>query len=76
MQVGLIGLGAMGNAMANNLLKAGFALSVYNRSSANAKALAAEGASWATTPAKAAQVYVVITMLANGAAGRERRIRR
>lgn len=68
MQVGLIGLGAMGNAMGNNLLKAGFALSVYNRSSAKAEALAAKGASRVTTPAEAAQGGVVITMLANDAA--------
>jgi len=37
MQVGVIGLGAMGSAMANNLLKAGFTLRVYNRSPAKAE---------------------------------------
>jgi 3-hydroxyisobutyrate dehydrogenase-like beta-hydroxyacid dehydrogenase len=54
--------------MANNLLKAGFALSVYNRSSAKAEALAAKGASWVTTPAEATQGDVVITMLVTDAA--------
>jgi 3-hydroxyisobutyrate dehydrogenase-like beta-hydroxyacid dehydrogenase len=68
MQVGFIGLGAMGNAMANNLLKAGFALSVNNRSRAKAEALVAKGAALAKTPGEAAQGDVVITMLADDAA--------
>src|SRR5512137_2541222 len=68
MQVGFIGLGAMGNAMANNLLKAGFALTVYNRSRAKAEALVAKGAALAKAPAEAAQGEVVITMLAHDAA--------
>jgi 3-hydroxyisobutyrate dehydrogenase-like beta-hydroxyacid dehydrogenase len=68
MQVGFIGLGAMGSAMANNLFKAGFALSVYNRSSAKAKALVAKGARLAKTPAEAARGDVVVTMLADDAA--------
>jgi 3-hydroxyisobutyrate dehydrogenase-like beta-hydroxyacid dehydrogenase len=68
MQVGVIGLGAMGSAMANNLLKAGFALSVYNRSPAKAEALAAKGAALGKTPAEAARGDVVITMLADDAA--------
>ncbi|MGA7371782.1 MAG: NAD(P)-binding domain-containing protein, partial [Methyloceanibacter sp.] len=46
MQVGVIGLGAMGSAMANNLLKAGSMLSVYNRSPAKAAALAAKAELW------------------------------
>lgn len=58
MQVGFIGLGAMGNAMANNLLKAGFA----------ADALVDKGADLAKTPAEAAQGEMVITMLADDAA--------
>jgi 3-hydroxyisobutyrate dehydrogenase-like beta-hydroxyacid dehydrogenase len=68
MQVGLIGLGAMGSAMANNLLKSGFALTVYNRSPAKAEAFAAKGARAAKTPAEAARGDVVITMLADDAA--------
>jgi 3-hydroxyisobutyrate dehydrogenase-like beta-hydroxyacid dehydrogenase len=65
MRVGFIGLGAMGYAMASNLLKAGLALNVYNRSPAKAEALAAKGAARAMTPAEAARGDVVITMLAN-----------
>ena len=68
MQVGFIGLGAMGNAMANNLLKAGFALTVYNRTCAKADALVDKGADLAKTPAEAAQGEMVITMLADDAA--------
>ena len=68
MQVGFIGLGAMGNAMANNLLKAGFALTVYNRTGAKAEALVAKGADLAKAPAEAAQGEMVITRLADDAA--------
>jgi 3-hydroxyisobutyrate dehydrogenase-like beta-hydroxyacid dehydrogenase len=68
MQVGFIGLGAMGNPMANNLLKAGFALTVYNRTRAKAEALVAKGADLAKAPAEAAQGEMVITMLADDAA--------
>jgi len=44
MQVGFIGLGSMGSGMAANLLDAGHALTVYNRTPAKAEALVAEGA--------------------------------
>jgi 3-hydroxyisobutyrate dehydrogenase-like beta-hydroxyacid dehydrogenase len=68
MQVGFIGLGSMGRGMAANLLKAGHALVVYNRTSAKAEALVAEGATIAKTPREAARGDVVITMLADDAA--------
>jgi len=42
--VGFIGLGRMGEPMARNLLRAGYKLRVYNRTSSKAQALAAEGA--------------------------------
>ncbi|WP_446808895.1 NAD(P)-dependent oxidoreductase [Methylomonas sp. 2BW1-5-20] len=42
MQVGLIGLGAMGQGMARNLAKAGYLTAVYNRTLSKAEALAAE----------------------------------
>jgi 3-hydroxyisobutyrate dehydrogenase-like beta-hydroxyacid dehydrogenase len=41
MKVGFIGLGNMGSGMAANLLKAGHALTVYNRTPARAEALTA-----------------------------------
>jgi 3-hydroxyisobutyrate dehydrogenase len=48
--VALLGLGIMGNGMAQNLLKAGFSLSIYNRTRAKAESLAAQGARVADTP--------------------------
>lgn len=50
-RVGFIGLGIMGGPMAANLLKAGFALTVWNRTAAKAEPLAAMGARVADSPA-------------------------
>jgi 3-hydroxyisobutyrate dehydrogenase len=62
----------MGAGMAANLLKGGFTLSVYNRTSAKAKALVDAGARFASTPADAAKsASVIISMLADDAASRE-----
>jgi 3-hydroxyisobutyrate dehydrogenase len=70
--VALLGLGTMGAGMAANLLKAGFPLSVYNRTRAKAERFAALGARVCDTPAEAAQgAQVVISMLADDAASRE-----
>jgi 3-hydroxyisobutyrate dehydrogenase/glyoxylate/succinic semialdehyde reductase len=64
-QLGFIGLGIMGSRMAANLLKAGFPITVYNRTPAKARALRDAGAGWADTPAALAeQVDVLFTMLA------------
>ncbi len=64
-----IGLGAMGTPMARNLLQAGHAVTVYNRTRSRSDALAAEGAKVADTPAAAVTPGgVIITMLANDAA--------
>ncbi|MBC8141065.1 MAG: NAD(P)-binding domain-containing protein, partial [Armatimonadetes bacterium] len=41
-RVGFVGLGLMGYPMARNLSRAGFAVSVYNRTRAKADALAGE----------------------------------
>lgn len=65
MKVGFIGLGQMGSAMASNLLKAGHAVTVYNRSRDKAEGLAAEGAKVAASPAEACDSEAVFTMLAN-----------
>jgi 3-hydroxyisobutyrate dehydrogenase len=70
--VALIGLGTMGGGMAANLLKAGFPLSVYNRTRSKAEAFAADGAKVADTPADAVKgAEVVIVMLSDDAASRE-----
>jgi 3-hydroxyisobutyrate dehydrogenase len=70
--VALLGLGTMGAGMAANLLKAGFSLSVYNRTAAKAKALTGAGAQFAETPAEAAKnASVIISMLSDDTASRE-----
>jgi 3-hydroxyisobutyrate dehydrogenase-like beta-hydroxyacid dehydrogenase len=71
MKVGLIGLGAMGSAMAANLLKAGFDLTVWNRSADAVERLAEQGARKAATPAEAARGDVLVSMLADDAAVRD-----
>jgi 2-hydroxy-3-oxopropionate reductase len=66
-RIGFIGLGIMGRPMVRNLLKAGFAVTVYNRSRPAVDELAAEGAAAASSPRDvAAQSDVVITMLPDG----------
>ena len=42
--IGFIGLGAMGSAMAANMIAAGFPIRVWNRTAAKAAALTAKGA--------------------------------
>ncbi len=62
--IGFIGLGIMGKPMARNLLKAGYALTVLNRSRGPVDELVADGAKAGATPREvAAQSEVVITML-------------
>jgi 3-hydroxyisobutyrate dehydrogenase-like beta-hydroxyacid dehydrogenase len=63
MQIGFIGLGHMGQAMARNLLKAGHRVTVFNRTREKSEAFAREGAIVANTPADAAHGDVLITML-------------
>ena len=52
--VAILGLGLMGEPMARNLLKGGFAVRVWNRTARRAEALAREGAMAASSPAQAA----------------------
>ena len=61
--VGFIGLGLMGRPMAANLLKAGFELTVWNRTASRADALVQQGAKRGATPrdvASAAEVVITI----------------
>jgi len=63
-RVGFIGLGIMGRPIARNLLRAGFAVTVWNRSRPGMDALVAEGATEAATPREVAQRSdIVITMV-------------
>jgi 2-hydroxy-3-oxopropionate reductase len=65
-RIGLIGLGLMGNPMGHNLLKAGYELTVYNRTASKTAELAAAGASVATSPADCArEVDVVISCVSD-----------
>lgn len=69
MEVGFIGLGAMGEPMAANLLAAGYRLRVYNRTASKADALVAAGATRVERAGDAAPAGgVAITMLADDAA--------
>ena len=66
--IGFIGLGAMGEAMAANLLGADFPVRVYNRSAEKTIPLQQQGANVAATPREAAEgADIVITMLSNDA---------
>lgn len=65
MNVGFIGLGNMGLAMARNLLKGDHQLTVYNRTRSRSEELAGEGARVADTPASMAGADVVVSMLAD-----------
>lgn len=67
--VGFIGLGNMGLPMAQNLLKAGYTLWVFNRTPERAKSLLEQGATWAPSPrALAERAGIVISMLADDGA--------
>ena len=65
--IAFIGLGNMGAPMAENLLKAGYPLSVYDLSAEACERLQQAGASVATSPKEAASnANVVISMLPAG----------
>lgn len=71
-KIGFIGLGTMGAPMASNLLKQGYEVTVYNRTSEKCLPLAQQGAKTAPTPREAAlQQDVVITMVSNDDSIRE-----
>lgn len=67
--IGFIGLGNMGQAMALNLIKAGYKLRVYNRTADKAAPLVALGAESVSRPSEAAaKGSIVITMVTDDAA--------
>jgi len=71
MNVTLIGLGTMGAGMANQLLSAGYRLTVFNRNSDRAKPFVASGAVLAANPRESAEkAEIVISMVADDAASR------
>lgn len=70
-RIAVLGLGAMGSRMAANLLKAGHAVTVWNRTPSAAAALVAAGAKQAQTPREAvADASFVIAMVRDDEASR------
>jgi len=69
MEVGFIGLGKMGSAMAGNIAKAGHKVRGWNRSPR--AGLAIEGVEMVSSPGDAFQADVVFTMLSDDAAVRD-----
>jgi 3-hydroxyisobutyrate dehydrogenase-like beta-hydroxyacid dehydrogenase len=68
-KVGFIGLGRMGGPMALNVIKAGYPLTVYNRSKEKTASAAAAGAQVVDSPAAVAEASeIIITMLSDSAA--------
>lgn len=59
-RIGYIGLGLMGKPIARNLMKAGYTLTVHNRSRSPVKELVGEGAVEAHSPREVAQASDVI----------------
>lgn len=71
-QVTLLGLGTMGSGMAQQLLKAGFELTVYNRTAEKAASLAAAGAKTTTSPHEAVrEADVIISIVSNDEASQQ-----
>jgi 2-hydroxy-3-oxopropionate reductase len=71
-RVGFVGLGIMGKPMAQNLMDAGYELTVYNRSPEKARELGEAGASVAASPKEVAESSdIIITMLPDSPQVRE-----
>ena len=65
-KIGFIGLGIMGKPMAKNLMKAGYSLTVFNRTPSKAQELVDAGARQARSPKEVAEnSEIVITMVAD-----------
>ncbi len=70
-RVALIGLGIMGSGLAGNLLKAGFPLTIYNRTPEKAAPFIAQGARIAATPRAAVHdADVILSVVGDDTASR------
>ncbi|KAI5071167.1 hypothetical protein GOP47_0013418 [Adiantum capillus-veneris] len=70
--IGFLGLGIMGTAMATNLIKAGYNVSVWNRNASKCEPLINQGARCGSSPADiASQCNITFAMLADPAAALE-----
>ncbi len=68
-RIAFLGIGLMGAPMTANLLKAGFPVTVWNRTPAKTEPLKAQGATVAPSAAEAVRnADIIITMLTNGPA--------
>ena len=66
--MGMVGLGAMGTPMCENLMAAGYQLTVCDSHPGRVEAMVAKGATAAATPAEAASgVDAIVTMVPNDA---------
>lgn len=66
--IGFVGLGVMGGPIAHRLLKAGHALTGYNRTRSKAEWLVEEGMRWADTPREVAEASEVTFSMVTGPA--------
>nr|WGE00864.1 NAD(P)-dependent oxidoreductase [Bacillus velezensis] len=66
MKIAIVGLGNMGRPIAENIMKAGYSLTVYNRTKEKAADLLDKGAGYAETPRQATeQADIVLSMLSD-----------
>lgn len=66
MKIAIVGLGNMGRPIAENIMKAGYSLTVYNRTKEKAADLLEKGAEYAKTPRQAAEhADIVLSMLSD-----------
>ena len=71
-KIAFLGTGIMGAGMGHNLLKAGYSVTVYNRTAAKTEALVDAGASRGVSPAETvAEADVIITIVGDDRSSRE-----
>jgi 3-hydroxyisobutyrate dehydrogenase len=71
-KIAVLGLGAMGSRIAQNLIGAGYPLTVYNRTQETAQPLIDRGATYAATPREAVEnADIVICMVTDDVASRQ-----
>jgi 3-hydroxyisobutyrate dehydrogenase len=69
--IAVLGTGIMGSGIARNLLKAGYGVTVHNRTQSRAQPIVDAGAKWAATPREAAaNADAVISVVGDDAASR------
>lgn len=72
MQIGFVGLGAMGSGIVSRLLAAGHTVTGWNRTRGKAEALIAEGMRWAGSPREvASQSEIIFSIVTDGMAVRK-----